>query len=72
MRVPLLAAGLAVAALALPLDVDHSLIVNHEFDSGLTGAMATSEVDTISAYIAATPRAPATSSPPRTRSRSAR
>ena len=51
-RVPMLAAGLAVAALALPLDVDHSLIVNHEFDSGRTGAMATSEVDTISAYLA--------------------
>ena len=29
----------------------HSLIANHEFDSGRTGAMATSEVDTISAYI---------------------
>ena len=50
-RVPMLGAGLAVAALALPLDVDHSLIVNHEFDSGRTGAMATSEVDTISAYL---------------------
>jgi len=51
-RVPLLATGLAVAALALPLDVDRSLIVNHEFDSGRTGAMAASEVDTISAYLA--------------------
>ena len=43
-RVPLLAAGLALATLALPLDVDRSLIVNHEFDSGRTGAMASSEV----------------------------
>ena len=51
-RVPALAAGLAVAALALPLNVDRSLIVNHEFDSGRTGAMATAEVDTISAYLA--------------------
>lgn len=50
-RMPLLGAGLAIAALALPLDVDHSLIANHEFDSGRTGAMATSEVDTISAYL---------------------
>ena len=51
-RVPLLAGGLAVAALALPLYVDRSLIVNHEYDSGQTGAMATSEVNAISAYLA--------------------
>ena len=68
----MLAGGLAVAGLALPLDVDHSLIVNHEFDSGRTGAMAASEVDTISAYLARHERAaPATRSPPRTPARSA-
>ena len=52
-RVPLAAAGLAVCMLALPIDVDRSEIANHEFDSGRTGAMATSEVNEISAYIAA-------------------
>jgi 4-amino-4-deoxy-L-arabinose transferase-like glycosyltransferase len=50
-RAPVLAGGLAVAALALPLNVDRSLIVNHEFDSGRTGAMAASEVAAISAYL---------------------
>jgi 4-amino-4-deoxy-L-arabinose transferase-like glycosyltransferase len=53
LRVPLLAGGLALATLALPLQVDASLISNHEFDSGRTGAMGTGEVDAISAYIRA-------------------
>jgi 4-amino-4-deoxy-L-arabinose transferase-like glycosyltransferase len=57
-RVPLLAGGLALATLALPLQVDASLISNHEFDNGRTGAMSTSEVNAISAYIGA--RAPHT------------
>ena len=52
MRVPLLAVGLGVAALALPLQVDASLIHNHEFDSGRTGAMSAHTVDAISSYIA--------------------
>jgi hypothetical protein len=51
LRVGLLAAGLGVVALALPLQVDASLIANHEFDSGRTGAMGSGEVDAISAYI---------------------
>ena len=58
LRVPLLAAGLALATLALPLQVDASLISNHEFDNGRTGAMSASEVNAISAYIGA--RAPDT------------
>ena len=49
---PLLGAGLGLPRCALPLAVDASLISNHEFDSGRTGAMATSEVDAISAYLA--------------------
>ena len=49
---PLLGGGLAVAALALPLNVDRSLIVNHEYDNGRTGALAPTEVGAISAYIA--------------------
>jgi 4-amino-4-deoxy-L-arabinose transferase-like glycosyltransferase len=53
LRVPLLAVGLGLATLALPLQVDASLISNHEFDSGRTGAMGTGEVDAISAYIGA-------------------
>jgi 4-amino-4-deoxy-L-arabinose transferase-like glycosyltransferase len=50
-RVALLAAGLGLAALALPLQVDASLIANHEFDSGVTGAMGAGEVHAISSYI---------------------
>jgi 4-amino-4-deoxy-L-arabinose transferase-like glycosyltransferase len=50
-RVGMLAAGLGVASLALPLQVDASLIHNHEFDSGRTGAMGSSEVASISKYI---------------------
>jgi 4-amino-4-deoxy-L-arabinose transferase-like glycosyltransferase len=50
-RVALLAAGLGLAALALPLQVDASLIGNHEFDSGVTGAMGAGEVRAISSYI---------------------
>jgi 4-amino-4-deoxy-L-arabinose transferase-like glycosyltransferase len=50
-RVALLAAGLGLMALALPLQVDASLIHNHEFDSGVTGAMGASEVRAISSYI---------------------
>jgi len=52
-RMVLLAGGLGVAALALPLSVDASLIANHEFDSGRTGAMGASEVTAISSYISA-------------------
>jgi YD repeat-containing protein len=52
-RTSLLAAGLAVAGLALPATVDRSLIRNHEYDSGRTGAMAPSEVRAISDYIRA-------------------
>ncbi|MGH2851733.1 MAG: glycosyltransferase family 39 protein [Solirubrobacteraceae bacterium] len=52
-RTGLLAAGLAVAGLALPATVDRSLIRNHEYDNGRTGAMAPSEVREISAYIGA-------------------
>ncbi len=50
-RVALLGCGLALATLALPLQVDASLISNHEFDSGRTGAMGAGEVRAISAYI---------------------
>ena len=50
-RLPLLAAGLAAATLALPLAVDASMISNHEFDSGRTGAIGAGEVNAISAYI---------------------
>jgi 4-amino-4-deoxy-L-arabinose transferase-like glycosyltransferase len=57
-RVPLLACGLGLLTLALPLQVDASLISNHEFDNGRTGAMGAGEVNAISAYINA--RAPGT------------
>jgi len=50
-RTALLACGLGVATLALPLAVDASLIRNHEFDSGRTGAMGSSAVEAISSYI---------------------
>jgi hypothetical protein len=50
-RVALLAGGLALATLALPLAVDASLIRNHEFDSGRTGAMGAATVEQISRYI---------------------
>jgi 4-amino-4-deoxy-L-arabinose transferase-like glycosyltransferase len=53
LRVPLLAGGLALATLALPLQVDASLISNHEFDNGRTGSMGAGEVNAISAYIRA-------------------
>jgi hypothetical protein len=53
LRVPLLAVGLGVAALALPLQVDASMIHNHESDSGLTGTLPAAEVNAISSYIAA-------------------
>jgi 4-amino-4-deoxy-L-arabinose transferase-like glycosyltransferase len=51
LRVPLLAAGIGLAALALPLQVDASLIHNAEFDSGRTGALPTAEVRAIGSYI---------------------
>jgi len=51
LRVPLLAAGLALTTLALPLQVDASLIANHEFDSGRTGAMGATTVARISSFI---------------------
>ena len=50
-RIALLACALGVASLALPLQVDASLIANHEFDSGRTGAMSASEVRAISNYV---------------------
>jgi hypothetical protein len=50
-RVALLAAGLGLVALTLPLQVDASLIHNQEFDSGRTGAMGASDVHAISTYI---------------------
>ena len=52
-RTGLLAAGLAVAGLGLPATIDRSLIRNHEYDNGRTGAMAPSEVREIGAYIGA-------------------
>ena len=51
-RPPLIAAGLALAALALPIQVDASLISNHEFDSGRTGALSSAYVSDIGSYIA--------------------
>jgi 4-amino-4-deoxy-L-arabinose transferase-like glycosyltransferase len=51
LRVPLLAAGIGLATLALPLQVDASLIHNHEFDSGRTGALSSTYVDGIGGYI---------------------
>ncbi|HEX4035305.1 MAG TPA: glycosyltransferase family 39 protein [Solirubrobacteraceae bacterium] len=53
LRLPLLSGGLALAALALPLQVDASLISNHEFDSGRTGALSNAYVHDIGSYIAA-------------------
>jgi 4-amino-4-deoxy-L-arabinose transferase-like glycosyltransferase len=50
-RAGLLAAGIGVAALALPLQVDASLIHNHEFDSGRTGALSETYVRGIGTYI---------------------
>jgi hypothetical protein len=50
-RVPLLAAGIGLATLALPLQVDASLIHNHEFDSGRTGALSSTYVRGIGGYI---------------------
>ena len=69
---PLLAGGLALATLALPLQVDASLISNHEFDSGRTGAMSTQR-GRRDQRLHSRARAPAraTSSPPPTRPRSA-
>jgi 4-amino-4-deoxy-L-arabinose transferase-like glycosyltransferase len=52
LRLPLLAAGIGLAALALPLQVDASLIHNHEFDSGRTGALSSRYVHSIGTYIA--------------------
>jgi 4-amino-4-deoxy-L-arabinose transferase-like glycosyltransferase len=52
-RLPLLAGGLALAALALPISVDASMINNHEFDSGRTGALSSAYVHDIGSYIAA-------------------
>jgi len=51
LRVPLLATGIGLAALALPLQVDASLIHNHEFDNGRTGALSNAYVHAISTYI---------------------
>jgi 4-amino-4-deoxy-L-arabinose transferase-like glycosyltransferase len=51
LRVPLLAAGIGLATLALPLQVDASLIHNHEFDSGRTGALSSTYVRGIGGYI---------------------
>ncbi len=52
-RMVTLIAGLVLLTLPLPLQVDRSLIVHHEFDSGLTGAMAPRTVNAISAYVRA-------------------
>ncbi len=52
-RVSALAGGLALAALALPFQVDASLISNHEFDSGRTGALSAAYVHDIGSYTAA-------------------
>ena len=46
-RIAVLAAGLGLALLALPLQVDASLIHNHEFDSGRTGALSATYVNGI-------------------------
>ncbi|HEY1775924.1 MAG TPA: glycosyltransferase family 39 protein [Solirubrobacteraceae bacterium] len=51
LRVALLAAGIGLATLALPLQVDASLIRNHEFDSGRTGALSSTYVHAIGGYI---------------------
>jgi hypothetical protein len=52
-RVAMVALGLGLATLALPLQVDASEIHNAEFDSGRTGAMGSGTVDAISRYIRA-------------------
>jgi 4-amino-4-deoxy-L-arabinose transferase-like glycosyltransferase len=52
-RVALLAGGIGLATLALPLQVDASLIHNHEFDNGRTGALSATYVRSIGGYIAA-------------------
>jgi len=49
----LLAGGLALAVLALPLRVSLGLVADHEYDSGYTGVIAASEVTAISDYIRA-------------------
>ena len=51
LRMPLLSAGLGLALLALPLAVDASLISNHEFDSGRTGALSATYVHAIGTYL---------------------
>jgi 4-amino-4-deoxy-L-arabinose transferase-like glycosyltransferase len=49
----LIGGALAIAAVALPLRVAVGLVAAHEYDSGNTGVIATSEVDAISNYIGA-------------------
>ena len=49
----LLAGGLALAALALPLRVSLGLVADHEYDSGYTGVIQAGEVTAISDYIRA-------------------
>jgi hypothetical protein len=58
----LIGGALAIAAVALPLRIAVGLVQDHEYDSGNTGVIATSEVDAISHYIAPTAGTPATSS----------
>jgi 4-amino-4-deoxy-L-arabinose transferase-like glycosyltransferase len=50
-RAWLLGGALALTAVALPLRIAIGLIQDHEYDSGNTGVIATSEVDAISNYI---------------------
>jgi len=49
----LIGGALAIAAIALPLRTAIGLVQAHEYDSGNTGVIATSEVNAISDYIAA-------------------
>jgi hypothetical protein len=49
----LIGGALAIAAVALPLRIAVGLVQAHEYDSGNTGVIATSEVAAISHYIAA-------------------
>jgi 4-amino-4-deoxy-L-arabinose transferase-like glycosyltransferase len=51
-RLWLIGGALAIAAVALPLRIAVGLVQAHEYDSGNTGVIATSEVDAISDYIA--------------------
>jgi 4-amino-4-deoxy-L-arabinose transferase-like glycosyltransferase len=51
LRLALVTAGFALATMALPLQVDASLISNHEYDNGRTGALGANVVEAISSYI---------------------